>query len=574
MLLGRTMSPMVHSDLRDLIFDKYRETVFPLLITASSALAFGPSATITPIILTLTLLLFYSRFLFRSASPFGVPQGVLLCALAVGASVSRCQAALTALSAPSESILALFGFALILSFFTLLTLYLDTKLCTRFKSSWTQITLFPALWATLWWIFSYSPVGRLSTWSASDHSDAYNWIVPIAGPVSKDWIIGAWAVVMSQFIGAWYMGPPDEDLLLDNQPRRQQFGGLRFQVGILALCLSFATTPSFLIPQFPLPVSNINVSTPLTVGCVLPSFQRYKHHVLTLDDYIEESKKIQSLARVILWPEGAVVFNNASERDEGLQSVREKITGSHTGVSFEETIDDPRDLTGKTSMRLTGIAMVSKDSEPHIYYKRHLVPVAESFSLGPSSTPPSIFEIELVHPSDVKKTAWAPGPSYTRSIPMTSSICLDFAFPSQFANLSSRPALILAPARTWERTVGHAMWLQAQQRAAELQSIVLWCDGGEGGVSGVAGRGFNDVVQVGSGSFVRTIGIQYPFDNQKTYFARFGDIFLILIWIFTLVPGQINFEFSAFTTLWTWVNKHRPRAGQYLRKIRAGQNST
>ena len=160
---------------------------------------------------------------------------------------------------------------------------------------------------------------------------------------------------------------------------------------------------------------------------------------------------------------------------------------------------------------------------------------------------------------------------------MTSSICLDFAFPSQFANLSSRPALILAPARTWERTVGHAMWLQAQQRAAELQSIVLWCDGGEGGMSGVAGRGFNDVVQVGSGSFVRTIGIQYPFDDQRTSFARFGDtIILILFWIFVIGPGLINFELSGFTTSTTWtrVDVLRARAGQYLRKIRAGQNPT
>ena len=369
-----TMTTMVHSDLRDFIFGKNRNTVFLSLLTVSSALAFGPSATITPIILTLTLLLVYSRFLFRTAPSFGVPHVGLLCALAVGASFSRYQAALAALSTPAESIAALFGSALILSFLTSLTLYVDTRFCTRLKSSWAQITLFPTLWATLWCTISYiSPVGRLSTWSAADHSDAYSWIVPIAGPASKDWIIGAWAVVMSQFIGAWYMGRPDEDSLLDNQPRRQQFGGFHFQVGTLALCLSFATIPSFLIPQFPLLVSDINVSTALTVGCVLPPFQRYKHHVLTLDDFIEESKKVQSLAKVILWPEGAVVFNNASERDEGLQLVRKIIT-SYTGVSFEETINDPRDLTGKTSIRRTGIAIVSQNSEPHIYYKRHLVP--------------------------------------------------------------------------------------------------------------------------------------------------------------------------------------------------------
>jgi apolipoprotein N-acyltransferase len=364
------------------------------------------------------------------------------------------------------------------------------------------------------------------------------------------------------------MGRQDEDSLPhDNQPRRQQF---RFQVGILALCLTFATIPSFLIPQFPLLVSDINVSTALTVGCVLPPFQRYKHHVLTLDDFIKESEKIRSLARVILWPEGAVLFNNASERDEGLELVRKRLPGTHTGVSFEEVVDDPRDSTGRTSIRRTGIAVVSQgSSDPHIYYKRHLVPLAESFSLFHSSAPPSIFEVDLAPPKDVKKIEWAPGPNYTRSIPLTSSICLDFAFPSPFADLPSRPALILAPARTWERTVGHAMWLQAKQRAAELESIVLWCDGGEGGVSGVAGRGFNDVVQVGSGSFVRTIGIQYPFNDQKTLFARFGDSVLILFWIFVFVPGQIDLSTATLRTL-----GRMHRAGEYLwqRTRRVGQN--
>ena len=114
------------------------------------------------------------------------------------------------------------------------------------------------------------------------------------------------------------------------------------------------------------------------------------------------------------------------------------------------------------------------------------------------------------------------------------------------------------------------MWLQAKQRAAELESIVLWCDGGEGGVSGVAGRGFNDVVQVGSGSFVRTIGIQYPFNDQKTIFARLGDSFLILFWIFVFVlPGQLDLSAASLWTLGIM-----QRAGGYLwkRTTHVGQN--
>ena len=114
------------------------------------------------------------------------------------------------------------------------------------------------------------------------------------------------------------------------------------------------------------------------------------------------------------------------------------------------------------------------------------------------------------------------------------------------------------------------MWLQAKRRAEELQSIVLWCDGGEGGVSGVAGSGFNDVVQVGSGSFVRTIGIQYPFDHQKTSFARWGNPFLILILFWCLV--FIRSPSYLFTKPVGYI---RARMGKFLQKRmnHRGQNA-
>lgn len=180
--------------------------------------------------------------------------------------------------------------------------------------------------------------------------------------------------------------------------------------------------------------------------------------------------------------------------------------------------------------------------------------------------------MELAPPKEIKKIEWAPAPNYTRSIPLTSSICLDFALPAPFADLPSRPALILAPARTWDRTVGHAMWLQARQRAEELQSIVLWCDGGEGGMSGVAGGGFNDV-QVGPGSFVRTIGIQYPFNEQKTGFARWGNVFLILCWCFVFVPW-IYLPALGDTMAVSYIKDKMHHIGKYLwqRTHRASQN--
>jgi hypothetical protein len=89
------------------------------------------------------------------------------------------------------------------------------------------------------------------------------------------------------------------------------------------------------------------------------------------------------------------------------------------------------------------------------------------------------------------------------------------------------------------------MWSQAKQRAEEMGSMVLWCDGGDGGVSGIAGGGFHDVTQVGSGSWVRTIGIQYPFNNHRTAYSYFDNLIApLLFWAMcfgSLIGGHIPF---------------------------------
>jgi hypothetical protein len=157
--------------------------------------------------------------------------------------------------------------------------------------------------------------------------------------------------------------------------------------------------------------------------------------------------------------------------------------------------------------------------------------------------------ISLVTPKDIPSTRWDPSPSHRRSLSITSSICLDFAFPGPFSNLTERPGLILAPARTWESSVGISMWLQAKQRAIELDSMVLWCDGGSGGVSGIGGGGFEEFTQVGSGSWVRTIGVEYPFNDKQTVYARFGDWTVLMYWVlaagFALkIPVSPSFRFD------------------------------
>ena len=63
------------------------------------------------------------------------------------------------------------------------------------------------------------------------------------------------------------------------------------------------------------------------------------------------------------------------------------------------------------------------------------------------------------------------------------------------------------------------MWEQAKSRANEIGSMVLWCDGGTTGVSGIGGGGIREIMQVGAGSWSRTIGLQFPFDQGRTVYA-------------------------------------------------------
>jgi hypothetical protein len=82
------------------------------------------------------------------------------------------------------------------------------------------------------------------------------------------------------------------------------------------------------------------------------------------------------------------------------------------------------------------------------------------------------------------------------------------------------------------------MWEQAKARAAEIDSMVLWCDGGQGGVSGIAGRGIDEVTHVGHGSWARKIGLAYPHDENRTVYARSGDS-AVLLFFLTLTAGGL-----------------------------------
>jgi hypothetical protein len=283
-------------------------------------------------------------------------------------------------STPGVSLIVLFSMSAITSILTLGAVYIDTRFYEHLPSRWAQMTFFPALWTTLWLGVSYvSPLGRLSTWSPAEGMDLYGWMVPLVGFAGSDWVVAAWAVVCSQAIGVWFIGSEDmdEQPLIphpDDEPGPSRLLSHTSSIFLLAALLVTMAIPSFVLSNLPLSVVSSD-TTPFSVGCILPPFVRYKHHSLTLDDYIAESVTLTNSARLLLWPEGAVTFNSEAEKEEGLAKVRKAVTGSHVAVSFEETFAIPGAPSGTSSKR-TGIAIVSPSSaSPQFeYYKRHLVP--------------------------------------------------------------------------------------------------------------------------------------------------------------------------------------------------------
>jgi hypothetical protein len=85
------------------------------------------------------------------------------------------------------------------------------------------------------------------------------------------------------------------------------------------------------------------------------------------------------------------------------------------------------------------------------------------------------------------------------------------------------------------------MWEQARARAEEAGSMVLFCDGGAQGASGIAGHGIREPVQFGTGSWTRTIGVQWPFDQRRTLYMWGGE-YLPVVFVWLLVGGSSAVE--------------------------------
>ncbi|KZT75084.1 hypothetical protein DAEQUDRAFT_659157 [Daedalea quercina L-15889] len=496
--------------------------------------------------------------------------------LAVAASLAHLGASLDALSTRAVSILVLAVLSALTSLISLATIALTYYVNRAVSTPWSKLTLFPAMWATVWGTIAYvSPVGRLITWSPSVGLGPYEWIRPILGQWGIDWIVAAWAVVCAETIGNWLVGPAGDDLdaALEQEQEQEQIISIVSEdvpnlvapapapketpiaarsralavLGMLLVALS--VPPLFLSPLPPRPLSAH--TTPLSVGCLLPFPHRSGESTRAplLDDYIKEIRRLQAQADILIWPESAVRFETAEAKKAAFAKIKEATGGKKLiGVSYEEYILPDRTKGERgPGIRQNSFALLRRESEEPVleYTKRKLVPIAESFSLTPSSEPPSMYTWDMPKPTEWSRTGW--GPDSTRPVPVTASICLDFSAASSFSTLDARPALVFAPARTWHVGVGLAMWEQARARAEELGTMVLWCDGGEGGVSGIAGQGIQEFVQVGQGSWVREIGLPYPYDERRTMFAAGGTyLALAAVWGITGIGAIAEIGLVAF----------------------------
>jgi hypothetical protein len=536
-----------------IVFTRHPNVVFPILSAGLAFFALSPTPSFIPLVLLVSTLLVFTRIIFPRRH---VPRTMFWTVMGVSfvSTISHIMPSINALSSGASSITSLWLISSLSSSIAFFTLLSD-RLSPRFNAPWARVTFFPAVWATVWQTVSHtSPVGHLVTWSPVAGA-GYEWMRPLFGTWGINWLVGAYAIAIAELVGAWFIGPVEEfeahgplipNIDLNGEPEPiapatlQTHHRLFLSAALLAL-----TVPSFFSPALPMLPWSAS-STPLSVGCVLPHPSLPGDGISPLDRFIAESKQ-HTGTRILLWPEGALRFETHVQREEALARVQNEIKGPLVGVTFTEPV--PREAGWEHAREgkwRNGLVLVGPDGPVAEFYKRNLVPcmsintefplhhssrlVAESYSLTESKREPHLYELGLHGTNKNKK--WTPAPPYDRTITLTAAICLDFSSPSIFSSLDSRPGLILAPAQTWHRDVSMAMWEQARARAEEAGSMVLFCDGGVQGASGVAGQGMREPLQFGSGSWTRSVGVQWPFNQRRTLYMWGGEpLHAAIVWL-------------------------------------------
>lgn len=370
-------------DLREVIFIKHPNLIFPTFATVSAFFALSPTPSFVPLTVLVATLLIYTRIVYpRPHAPrviFGAVAGVSL-----ASTLSHLIPSIHALSSTASSIFSLWLVSSVSSLVAFGVVVGSDRVSLRLNNPSTKLTLFPTFWATIWQSISHtSPVGQLVTWSPVTGIASYEWMRPYFGPWGINWLVGAWAIVIAEVVGAWFIGPGDESelpgplipSLVSNgepQPRRPAFSPGPHRTLIFATSLLVLTAPSFSPAIPPLPWSES--STPLSVGCILPHPPSPGDGSTPLDRFIAESRQYNG-ARVLLWPEGALRFETISQRDEAINRVRNEVKGPLVGVTFTEPVPSSAGWEhSREGKWRNGLVLVGPDGPVAEYYKHNLVP--------------------------------------------------------------------------------------------------------------------------------------------------------------------------------------------------------
>ena len=290
-----------------------------------------------------------------------------------------------ALSSTTSSIFSLWIISSLSSAVAFGAIIISDRVSLRVSNPSTKLTLFPTFWATVWQTTSHlNPVGHLVTWSPVTGIASYEWMRPFFGAWGVNWLVGAWAIVIADIVGSWFIGPgdesePQEPLIPsivsngDSQPSRPTSSPGPHRTLFLTAVLLVLTSPSLFSPVTPLLPWSTS-STPLPVGCILPHPPSSGDGSTPLDRFIAESRHHNG-ARVLLWPEGALRFETVAQREEAINRVRDEVKGPLVGVTFTEPVPDSAGWGhSRDGKRRNGLVLVGPDGPVAEYYKRNLVP--------------------------------------------------------------------------------------------------------------------------------------------------------------------------------------------------------
>ena len=366
---------------REIAFTQHPNVVFPILSAGLAFFALSPTPSFIPLVLLVATLLLFTRIILpRPHAPRTAFWAVMGVSFASG--ISHIMPSLNALSSPVSSIASLWLISSLSSSIAFFALLSD-RLSPRIRIPWARMTFFPAVWATVWQIVSHtSPVGHLVTWTPVA-SAGYEWMRPLFGTWGINWLVGAYAIVIAELVGAWFIGPVEElesqgplipSIDLSTEPRLTTTATTTsHHTHFLTVVLLALAIPSFFLPALPI-LPWAASSTPLSIGCVLPHPSLPGDGISPLDRFIAESKQHTS-ARILLWPEGALRFESSVQREEALIRVQEEIKGPLVGVTFTERV--PHEAGWEHAREgnwRNGLVLVGPNGPVGEYYKRNLVP--------------------------------------------------------------------------------------------------------------------------------------------------------------------------------------------------------